>query len=82
MDKCCWDIGTPCEGEVKGRKIFGEDLDKMPLCDSHMQFHEKIMLLYHQGFMVEEIMDMDVEKIIREYNILKFMGIDFEGVKI
>ena len=39
--KCIWNSGTSCSGEVSTRKLFMDQI-QIPICESHFQECEKL----------------------------------------
>jgi hypothetical protein len=59
-DGCVWNLGTPCGGSVEEKKLFHDQI-KVPICENHFEEHKIIILLFNNGYEVEEILNQDAE---------------------
>ena len=53
---CVWALGTPCKGSVEWTKFFKGQI-KVPVCESHIDEHRVIIMLFNNGYDVEEILN-------------------------
>ena len=53
---CVWALGTPCSGDVKETKFFHNQI-KVPVCEAHVEEHRIIIMLFNNGYDVEEILN-------------------------
>ena len=78
---CVWDLGTPCDGGAAEILMFKKQLN-IPICEGHIKGHKEIMLLYANGYDIEEIVDMDPKEIKRLAWTLILSGMDLNEVEI
>ena len=57
---CVWNLGTPCGGELKRLELFHEQI-RVPICENHTEEHKIIILLFNNGYDVEEILNQTAE---------------------
>ena len=60
VEGCVWALGTPCSGEVKETMFFKGQI-KVPVCESHVDEHRIIIMLFNNGYDVEEILNQTAD---------------------
>ena len=59
-EACVWALGTPCAGETSEQKLFKNQI-KVPICENHFDEHKTIILLFNNGYDVEEILNQTAD---------------------
>lgn len=72
-DKCVWNMGTPCDGEVKIRQMFKHQITA-PVCAIHFRDHLNCMLLNNNKYDLEVVLNMTAEQRAAEVKILMEAG--------
>jgi len=55
-----WNLGTPCGGKLLTTEFFDHQI-RIPICEGHVEEHKIILLLYKNGYDVEEILNQTAE---------------------
>lgn len=76
-NKCIWNLGDPCDGEVKEALVF-EDQLKVLICEHHLNGHKSIMMLHKNGYPIEEILNMSGGERNNLISALQLSGIELE----
>ncbi len=68
-DKCIWNTGTPCSGNIEEAWMFQKQL-LIPICENHLNDHRKILFLHSCGVNIEELFQNrmhELEDLYKEY---------------
>ena len=60
-NKCVWNMGTPCSGELKEQLIFDGQV-KVLICDKHKLEHIDVITLHSNGYKIETILQMSAQE--------------------
>jgi len=76
MSVCVWNIGSPCDGEVSGRGMFGNQIS-VPVCASH--YREHLVLLTLNRKFNKEIEDLLAFSSDERLNLLSTLTTDIDA---
>lgn len=72
--RCVWNMGGKCSEKVYDVSMF-DNMIKIPICEDHLDDHERVMLLFKNGYDIEEIIQKDTEWRKGEVLTLKLSGL-------
>ena len=78
---CVWNMGTPCDGKREKKLMFSKQLE-IPICEKHFEEHKEVMILHHQGYDIEEIVDMEPEERKRLVYTMVLAELDLSKVEV
>jgi hypothetical protein len=73
--KCVWDMGTDCCDDAEEIGFFDGKV-KVPVCSNHIEQHKEVMLLFKNGYDVEDMLQQTAEYRKEQVLILKLSGLD------
>ena len=79
--KCVWNMGGDCSKDVSEVEFFNHQI-KVPVCDEHVEQHRHVMILYKNGYDVEEILQESAEYRKNEVLVIQLSGLDDDEVEL
>jgi hypothetical protein len=79
--ECVWNMGTDCSDDVEERSFFGSSV-KVPVCSEHAKQHNAVMVLHHNKYDVEEVLNQSAEYRKGQAILVYLSGLDDSGIDL
>lgn len=60
MEKCIWNMGNPCDGEVTTESMFASQIN-ITVCAKHWEQHKQLMFLNAHDIDVDKLLALSLE---------------------
>ena len=77
---CVWTTQGPCSKKIYEAKLFENEIG-VPACERHIRDHENTLILFHNGYDLQEVIDKGYEYRREQVYLLKLSGLYKGDVK-